>query len=156
MPRLSHKWHTAQLPCPISKLRIPALPSCVGYQHSESLAQWENRFIWLGGCKVWNNLGHHPTDIIGYYFFSPLLNQIGTNPNCHNRTSLFAILRKILGYFGNMSLFGIITQQYVKKWPRKNAQESQEFAQESQEFAQECARMRNIFLATQDAKNDSC
>ena len=109
-----------------------------------------------GGCKVWNNLGHHPTDIIGYYFFSPLLNQIGTNPNCHNRTSLFAILRKILGYFGNMSLFGIITQQYVKKWPRKNAQESQEFAQESQEFAQECARMRNNFLATQDAKNDSC
>ena len=55
-----------------------------------------------------------------------------------------------------MSLFGIITQQYVKKWPRKNAQESQEFAQESQEFAQECARMRKNFLATQDAKNDSC
>ena len=57
-------------------------------------------------------------------------------------------------------LFLVYIYRYVnknachnKKWPRKNAQDDQQYPQDDQQYAQECARMRKNFLGLANTKN---
>ena len=63
----------------------------------------------------------------------------------HSCTSSWLSCANVI-IFGQYVTVWSYNTNMCQKWPRKNAQESQELAQESQKLAQECARMRKNFF----------